>query len=139
MYTKMDTDNNGTVSHAELEAALRTHGVQAELRAILESLLPAAAADQAAGAAAFAGQGGVTREAFGAAFEDSARTQETTQNTHTNTQRHATSVTAASTTLMCLQCHEEYAYSCSGAEFSLNLLHTDCQNLSGHVTTACGW
>jgi hypothetical protein len=62
LFNEIDTDNSGTISHAELTAALAKHDVQKELREILQSLLPA-------GGASAAGQGSIDRKAFGKAFE----------------------------------------------------------------------
>jgi hypothetical protein len=62
LFNEIDTDNSGTISHAELTAALAKHDVQKELREILQSLL-------ATGGASAAAQGCIDREAFGKAFE----------------------------------------------------------------------
>jgi hypothetical protein len=59
LFADIDQDKNGTVSRAELEDALRTHGGQAELRVVLESLIPTVA-----DGASTAVKGEITREAF---------------------------------------------------------------------------
>ena len=64
LFAEMDADKNGTVSHAELAAAVGKHGMQAELREVLESLLPSTG-----GFGASTGQREITREEFGKAFE----------------------------------------------------------------------
>jgi hypothetical protein len=64
LFKELDTSGHGAVSHAELVQALGKHGMPPELRAALESLLPADAACRA-----LAGQGDISRAAFGEAFE----------------------------------------------------------------------
>jgi hypothetical protein len=66
LFKEIDISGNGGVSHAELTSALGMHGMQAELRAVLESLLPTAATAGGGGSAA---QGEISRAAFDAAFE----------------------------------------------------------------------
>ena len=62
LFADINADQSGTISNAELTAALCRPEINAGLKGFLESLLPAVGD-------ASAGQGGVTREAFAAAFE----------------------------------------------------------------------
>jgi hypothetical protein len=61
LFNEIDKDNSGTISNAELTAALAKHDGQKELKEILQSLLSACGD--------LAGQGFIDREAFGKAFE----------------------------------------------------------------------